>query len=908
MRRFYLCLFLLSIAYTKAQVILDFEAEPVGAYTGTTTVSGWTVSSQSATSCTLSPVWTAGSPEFSVMATPILSAFPPVNPYGFTPLSASPISGTNIVQMNDTNATGLRTRIAQNIPVTSSNCLFEYAFAGLWEDGGHLCCEQAGITINLYNCSGSLVAYWSKNFNANGASCAAGAPSFTNTNGWTWSGWQHEWIDLTAYMGSCVTVEVISSDCIYGTHAGVTYFDALNWAGFQGTAANLGGSPVNSNRSDFCPGASIAKIQAPLGYASYQWYRFSPSNVLIPIGSLEGGTSSQVTITNPVAGTMYTLQLVTANGYTYTQVDTLSFSSVSVSATGAYPSCITGASGSGTVLAIGSGSGYNYSWSGASGPLPSYTTAALANLLPGIYTVTISAINNGPCGTATAAINIGTVGTQYTPLIKPYCGTIAYLSAPAGSGYQWYDGSTIIPANQGGTASGYTVNAAAQGSSYQLSYQSIQGCRDSIQFLLNTIPSGSLAISYNQPICQGGTNGMAVISLTPSSMSFPASNSFTIIDAGSYSVSAPASSATTFTFSNLTAVNIYSITATDGTCIYTSTLAPNTVANIFISLYPMSTTLCPGSTTQGGAVFSQSVNPSQYTFSWTPNQFLYNNNANMPATIITPSTAGQGQVSTLIYTVTGTPTLVNCPVSHTMAITLINFATPTLSGPPMLCDNTGSGLLVANPIGGIFTSSGPAAFIDALTGVITPSVAGAGAYTYSYSQMPGTCAPSASASINIDAAPLISIAGPTAICQGGTVDLMGYGASIYKWSTNSIVNYITVSPTTTTVYTVTGTDLVGCIGTASVTIQVNICAGLQLQTPQALFDLYPNPTSGSVYVQVSSDETKLLVYNQLGSLLLEKTVTNGLHSIDLSAFSNGIYFIKALNGTRGLVQKIVKEN
>ena len=59
-----------------------------------------------------------------------------------------------------------------------------------------------------------------------------------------------------------------------------------------------------------------------------------------------------------------------------------------------------------------------------------------------------------------------------------------------------------------------------------------------------------------------------------------------------------------------------------------------------------------------------------------------------------------------------------------------------------------------------------------------------------------------------------------AVCLGSNATLSGIGASTYSW-TGGIINATAFSPTTTTVYIVTGTDAKGCVNTDTKTITVN---------------------------------------------------------------------------------------
>ena len=76
--------------------------------------------------------------------------------------------------------------------------------------------------------------------------------------------------------------------------------------------------------------------------------------------------------------------------------------------------------------------------------------------------------------------------------------------------------------------------------------------------------------------------------------------------------------------------------------------------------------------------------------------------------------------------------------------------------------------------------------------------------------------------------PTITITSPnTTICSGSSSTLTASGASTYVWTDISgstilsTTSSLTVSPTTTTTYLVTGTDAGGCTGTASITVTVN---------------------------------------------------------------------------------------
>lgn len=68
------------------------------------------------------------------------------------------------------------------------------------------------------------------------------------------------------------------------------------------------------------------------------------------------------------------------------------------------------------------------------------------------------------------------------------------------------------------------------------------------------------------------------------------------------------------------------------------------------------------------------------------------------------------------------------------------------------------------------------------------------------------------------------VASPGAICSGSSAVLTATGVNSYTWSTSSNSNSITVNPSTTTNYTLNGTNSQGCISSAVITVTVNSAA------------------------------------------------------------------------------------
>ncbi|MBT6028704.1 MAG: hypothetical protein HOH13_00230, partial [Crocinitomicaceae bacterium] len=94
-----------------------------------------------------------------------------------------------------------------------------------------------------------------------------------------------------------------------------------------------------------------------------------------------------------------------------------------------------------------------------------------------------------------------------------------------------------------------------------------------------------------------------------------------------------------------------------------------------------------------------------------------------------------------------------------------------------------------------------------------------GIYNATYTAASG-CDSISSVTLVVNPLPLVAAGSNIDVCDGQNTTLFGSGANSYSWDfgVNDGVAFI---PTNTQIYTVTGTDLNGCINTAQVTVSVN---------------------------------------------------------------------------------------
>jgi hypothetical protein len=75
--------------------------------------------------------------------------------------------------------------------------------------------------------------------------------------------------------------------------------------------------------------------------------------------------------------------------------------------------------------------------------------------------------------------------------------------------------------------------------------------------------------------------------------------------------------------------------------------------------------------------------------------------------------------------------------------------------------------------------------------------------------------------VHVNALPMVTAAASDdTICAGDTIVVMGGGAMSYTWD-NGAMDNVSFAPAATTLYTVTGTDMNGCMNTASTNVTVN---------------------------------------------------------------------------------------
>lgn len=878
-----------------------FENTAVGTYTGAANanaISGWSISSVvisgTNTACNATG-FTPGSPEFSIVSTPLF------NVPSLGNVLTSPLGGTNIAHINEYTNNNTLTRLSTNFPVTNSNSMFFYAFAAVFLSGTHQCCDDAGFRFNVYDCNNNIVPCLSK---AISPSCSSESGFYNSGAGYV-SNWQVRSINLTPYVGSCVTIEFIVHDCCYGGHYGTVFLDAACGTPSMSLVYNpFSPGTVGSSGVSYCQGSNFAQISGPPGYNSYNW--------IAPVGSPSispaQASLAVLGINNPVANAVYTLNYAITNASntacTYTTTFALIPTTISLGTLNVSPTCSGGSSGSGTVLANGSSMGYTYNWVNLLNQSVG-TGSVVGSLSSGIYTVTASVPNFSSCGTATTTLFVPVGPPTPTYVSKPFCSNVTSsitLTHTLGTNYLWYALPSVSIIN---TSASVTVSGFTNSTQYALGYNHL-GCRDSIVYtMVNSVP-GLLTANSASPGCPGTNTGALNIQFQPNLTNGNGPFTYSLVALSNstsvYTNTVLSTSVFNTQVNNLAIPGAYTLTVNDGICVASALInLSSIVPNFTLSPSPSNATLCAGSSLSASVVVNNTVSNSNYSYTWSPTLFLAPNSSTLPNVNISPSVTSAYSVSQ-IYTVMVSPLNSACVKTTTIKVTLYDLANASVNPVPIICSKSPQYTVTGSPLGGQFISTNPGISNG---GIITPSLTILGANTATYYIQQYSCTASVPFTYSYYITPTVGILGPSLICAGDAVVLNATGANSYTWSTAQNGPTILISPNQNTTYTVTGSSVQGCKSTATLSVKLNPCLSLEKNSGISLFTVYPNPVLAQLTI-FSQTSANLSIFDAQGKMVFASKLEEGENFVDMKTWSEGLYTYEAISDRGKETGKILK--
>jgi hypothetical protein len=153
----------------------------------------------------------------------------------------------------------------------------------------------------------------------------------------------------------------------------------------------------------------------------------------------------------------------------------------------------------------------------------------------------------------------------------------------------------------------------------------------------------------------------------------------------------------------------------------------------------------------------------------------------------------------------------------------------------------------------------------------------------------GSCSGVGMVTVQVKPGPQLTVtSSPSVVCKNAAPPLISaQGALTYQWSGGAATNTITGSSAGTAAYYVTGTNSLGCKATASISVVVLLCAGID-EADKRIFMLHPNPANGPLTISLAR-AGQLTLLNSAGRVCMKVFVEPGAVQFDTEDLSAGVY-------------------
>ena len=457
------------------------------------------------------------------------------------------------------------------------------------------------------------------------------------------------------------------------------------------------------------------------------------------------------------------------------------------------------------------------------------------------YTVTGSSPNGTCTSTFTKCLVVAPVPVVSATSATFCAGQAGTLTASGASSYTWYPFNTV------GQAAIITPSVSG---CFTVVGADSTGCQSAATNCYSVLPVPSINVSGNNNVCSGNSTTLTAAGAA----------SYTWIPGG---LNAPSMIITPT--SNI----CYTVMGSNGFC-KNNGIRCVTVQSSTVGING------PGALCGPGSVTLTTSSPGTYT--WLPG------NLTGPSIVVSPT-------ANTCYTVSGYANS-NCLLSAVKCMNVVNSLELTISGTQTIC----AGQLANITVSGANTYSWSNGSNSNSICVSPPS-----STSYFVTGFIGGCATTTAVPVTVYPMPVVSVvSNAQSACAGTPVQLIANGAGTYtwNWSTGQSGNVAGVTPTATTVYTVTGTNSQGCSRSATISISVfGDCTGLEDYTTETnVISLYPNPAAGEVKLSGSNNSiVKFALFDVLGREILRGDFT-GTKTINTAAYNNGSYIVRFESG------------
>jgi hypothetical protein len=145
----------------------------------------------------------------------------------------------------------------------------------------------------------------------------------------------------------------------------------------------------------------------------------------------------------------------------------------------------------------------------------------------------------------------------------------------------------------------------------------------------------------------------------------------------------------------------------------------------------------------------------------------------------------------------------------------------------------------------------------------------------------------------------------SSICAGQSATLSAAGAPSYSWSPGGTTASVIITPTQSTVYTVSTTYNAGCNDSKTVSVSVSPCTSLEEDATQD-WSVYPNPAESFFEMHVPEVHIgkNYSIFNSKGQLIMQELVPASLFKLDVAEWAPDFYYI-TMNGWAKPVKLII---
>lgn len=803
-----------------------------------------------------------------------ITAVPGATSYTWTlPSGWSGTSTTNTITTTSSSTSG-------NITVTADNSCGSSAAASL----------AIAVTTSAPSTPGTIsgtTTICSGSNNTYSVAAVAGATSYTWTLPSGWSG--------TSTTNSIAATASASSGNIMVTANNVCGSSSASTQTITVNAAPAAPGAI-SGTSTICSGSNNTySIAAVSGATSYTW--------TLPSGWSGSSTTNSISTTASV--TSGNITVTAANACGNSAASTLAITVNTVPST---PGSISGnasiCSGSTNTYSIAAVPGAtSYTWTLPSG----WTGTSATNSITTTASSTsgdVSVIANNACGSSPAnTLAVSVVAAVPSPpgsisgSILVCSGTTSSYSVAAVAGADSY--TWTMPSGWSGSSTTNSINATASSTSGDISVVANNVCGSSAPAVLTISVDSPLAapgpISGPAAVCTGTTNTYSIAAVSgasayvwtlPSGWSGTSTTTSILASAGTLTGTVSVAATNACGTSSATTLNILTV--------MTNPVNPAPVTG--------SVSVCAGSSN----VYSITPVGDASTYTWTLP--LGWSGSSTSSTISATAGATGGTVSVIANNFCGSSSAANLPV------TILDppSAPGSISGPTSICESSTNTYSIAAVSGATsYVWDLPPGWSGSSSGTSISATAAAGGDISVIAQNACGSSSPQSLTITVNPLPVVSLVlSPDFLCEYSASEILSGGTPAGGTYTGSGVSANSLDPSGlsagTYVITYTYTDANFCTATSTDNIVIDACLGVEEWNGD--MNVYPNPTTGLLYLETDPNSA-MNVFGLNGQFIpLEMTKIAGVTELDLSQFSDGIYLLEVTdpNGNVNRI-RIVKQ-